>query len=250
MVSRTHVSDIVGVVEASIERPEPGMVLNVADDLPSTRYETLAYGCKLLGFPRQDPDPAEKYVNRRGGGNKRVDNERMRALLAASGRSLAFPDYRSGLKAVHEGDGRPFTAEEPTVEPASRQDGGRSVAPSFDAANANATTAAAAGGREEEGAVSAQLGALNAQVARLEAKLGRVLTILEERDTDSSGSGVAAVGAAADEDDKPAAGGGRVGGQSEEGVVGEASRRGETDLWEEGEALPDGVKHLAADADS
>ncbi|CAN0203433.1 unnamed protein product, partial [Ectocarpus sp. 13 AM-2016] len=39
MVSRTHVSDIVGVLEASIERPEPGMVLNVADDLPSTRYE-------------------------------------------------------------------------------------------------------------------------------------------------------------------------------------------------------------------
>ncbi|CAM9158300.1 unnamed protein product [Ectocarpus sp. 4 AP-2014] len=259
MVSRTHVSDIVGVVEASIERPEPGMVLNVADDLPSTRYEarrcfaferTLAYGCKLLGFPRQDPDPAEKYVNRRGGGNKRVDNERMRTLLAASGRSLAFPDYRSGLKAVHEGDGRPFTAEEPTVEPASGQDGGRSVAPSFDAAYADATTAAAAGGRQEEGDVSAQLGALNAQVARLEAKLSRVLTILEERDTSSSRGGVAAVGAAADEDGKPAADGGRVGGQSEEGVVGEASRKGETVLWDEGEALPDGVEHLAADADS
>ncbi|CAN0145041.1 unnamed protein product [Ectocarpus sp. 6 AP-2014] len=259
MVSRTHVSDIVGVVEASIERPAPGMVLNVADDLPSTRYEarrcfalerTLAYGCKLLGFPRQDPDPAEKYVNRRGGGNKRVDNERMRALLAASGRSLTFPDYRSGLKAVQEGDGRPFTAEEPTVEPASGQDGGRSEAPSFDPANANANTAAAAGGRQEEGDVSAQLGALNAQVSRLEAKLGRVLTILEERDTSSSGGVVAAVGAAADDDGKPASDGGCVGGQSEEGVVGEASSRGETVLWEEGEALPDGVKHLAADADS
>ncbi|CBJ29367.1 NAD-dependent epimerase/dehydratase [Ectocarpus siliculosus] len=229
MVSRTHVSDIVGVVEASIELPAPGMVLNVADDLPSTRYEA-----------------------RRGGGNKRVDNERMRALLAASGRSLTFPDYRSGLKAVHEGDGRPFTAEEPTVEPASGQHGGRSVAPSFDAANANATTAAAAGGRQEEGDVSAQLGALNAQVARLEAKLGRMLTILEERDTSSSGGGVvAAVGAAANEDGKPASDGGCVGGQSEEGVVGEASiSRGETVLWEEGEALPDGIKHLAGDADS
>lgn len=39
MVSRIHASDIVGVVEASIERPEPGVVINVADDLPSTRYE-------------------------------------------------------------------------------------------------------------------------------------------------------------------------------------------------------------------
>lgn len=39
MVSRIHAADIVSVVEASIERPEPGMVMNVADDLPSTRYE-------------------------------------------------------------------------------------------------------------------------------------------------------------------------------------------------------------------
>lgn len=41
MVSRIHVADIVGVVEASVERPEPGMVMNVADDLPSTRYEVI-----------------------------------------------------------------------------------------------------------------------------------------------------------------------------------------------------------------
>ncbi|CAM9919852.1 unnamed protein product [Ectocarpus fasciculatus] len=257
LVSRTHVSDIVGVVEASIERPEPGMVLNVADDLPSTRYEarrcfalelTLAYGCKLLGFPRQDPDPAEKYVNRRGGGNKRVDNERMRDLLAASGRSLVFPDYRSGLKAVHEGDGRPFTAEEPTVEPASGQDGGgASVAPSSEA---NATAAAAAaGGRQEERDLAAQLGALNAQVARLEAKLGRVLTILEERDNCSSD---VVAGATAGEDGTPAAAdGGVVGGQPEQDVVGAAaSSRGETAMREEGEVLPDGVKNLAADAES
>lgn len=34
--------------------------------------QTLAYGCKLLGFPRQDPDPAEKYVNRRCGQRVRL----------------------------------------------------------------------------------------------------------------------------------------------------------------------------------
>lgn len=28
-----------GVVEASVETSDPGMVVNVADDLPSTRYE-------------------------------------------------------------------------------------------------------------------------------------------------------------------------------------------------------------------
>ncbi|CAB1116337.1 unnamed protein product [Ectocarpus sp. CCAP 1310/34] len=236
MVSRTHVFDIVGVVEASIERPEPGMVLNVADDLPSTRYEAR----RCFAFERVGGDRLPGVFSHPKLTTSR--HPRTRGPLAS---------IRRGLKAVHEGDGRPFTAEEPTVEPASGQDGGRSVAPSFDAANANATTVTVASGRQEVGDVTAQLGALNAQVARLEAKLGRVLTILEERDTSSSGSGVAAVGAAADEDGKPAAGVGRVGGQPEEGVVGEAiSRRGETVLWEEGEALPDGVKHLAADADS
>ncbi|CAM9458440.1 unnamed protein product [Ascophyllum nodosum] len=118
MISRIHAADIVGVLEASIEQPDPGIVVNVADDLPSTRYETLAYGCKLMGFPRQDPDPTESYVNRRGGGNKRVDNTKMRALLEASGRSLVFPDYRAGLRALHEGDGRPF-AQESTKDSAS-----------------------------------------------------------------------------------------------------------------------------------
>lgn len=52
MVSRIHVADIVSVVEASIERPEPGMVMNVADDLPSTRYEvsvTSRLECVLTG---------------------------------------------------------------------------------------------------------------------------------------------------------------------------------------------------------
>lgn len=43
MVSRIHVADIVSVVESSIERPEPGMIMNVADDLPSTRYEVTAF---------------------------------------------------------------------------------------------------------------------------------------------------------------------------------------------------------------
>ena len=43
MVSRIHVADIVSVVESSIERPEPGMVVNVADDLPSTRYEVILF---------------------------------------------------------------------------------------------------------------------------------------------------------------------------------------------------------------
>ncbi|CAM9379724.1 unnamed protein product, partial [Discosporangium mesarthrocarpum] len=115
-VSRVHVHDIVNVLEASVEAPDPGTIINVADDLPSTRYETLAFGCKLLGYPRQDPDPEEKNINRRGGGNKRVDNGRMQALLARTGRTLTFADYRIGLSALYAGDGRPFSPATPGIE--------------------------------------------------------------------------------------------------------------------------------------
>lgn len=50
MVSRIHACDIVGVLEASIERPEPGVVINVADDLPSTRYEVVLMLHKMIDF--------------------------------------------------------------------------------------------------------------------------------------------------------------------------------------------------------
>lgn len=38
-ISRIHVSDISNVLKSSIALPAPGLVLNVADDYPSTRYE-------------------------------------------------------------------------------------------------------------------------------------------------------------------------------------------------------------------
>ena len=38
-ISRIHVSDISNVLMCSIALPAPGLVLNVADDYPSTRYE-------------------------------------------------------------------------------------------------------------------------------------------------------------------------------------------------------------------
>lgn len=47
MVSRIHAADIVSVVEASIDRPDPGMIMNVADDLPSTRYEVTIVASHL-----------------------------------------------------------------------------------------------------------------------------------------------------------------------------------------------------------
>lgn len=48
--------------------------------------------CVFTCFSSVSPSPHATIV--RGGGNKRVDNGKMRALLEASGRPLVFPDYR------------------------------------------------------------------------------------------------------------------------------------------------------------
>ncbi|CAM9092165.1 unnamed protein product [Chrysoparadoxa australica] len=129
-VSRIHVADIVRVLEASMMRPETGRVINVADSLPSTRYEVLAYAAKLLGHPRQDPDvgPEGRIPGgKRGGGNKRVDNTLMMDMLREAGSSLLYEDYRAGLSALHAGDKRPF--EGPPVSAFGGEGAGARVEP-------------------------------------------------------------------------------------------------------------------------
>jgi len=98
-ISRIHVDDICRVLSASMYRPNPGMLVNVADDLPSTRYDVLAFAARLLNFPLQPPSRMG-YQSR--GGSKRVDNAAVRALLAAQGLCLQYPDYRAGLTAISQ----------------------------------------------------------------------------------------------------------------------------------------------------
>ena len=97
-ISRIHVQDIVTVLKASMANPSPGLLINVADDLPSTRYEVLSFACRLLNYPIQKPD---KYVPEDGesvlgirGGSKRVDNSKMRNLLLRAGADLKYSDFR------------------------------------------------------------------------------------------------------------------------------------------------------------
>ena len=106
-ISRIHVSDIVQVLLASMENPSAGTVLNVADDLPSSRFDVLSYACRLLNVPVQSPDrviTSSGKVKGNRGGSKRVDNNKMRKLLERLGKDMIYPDYRSGLTAIYEGD--------------------------------------------------------------------------------------------------------------------------------------------------
>jgi nucleoside-diphosphate-sugar epimerase len=105
--ARIHVDDIVRVLLASIERPNPGAVYTVADDEPAAPADVTTYACALLGV---EPPP---WVSYEAAGlsdmaktfwqdNKRVDTTRLKREL---GVDLAYPTYREGLKAVLEAEG-------------------------------------------------------------------------------------------------------------------------------------------------
>jgi hypothetical protein len=111
-ISRIHISDIIQILIASMENPSAGTILNVADDLPSTRYDVLTYACRLINIPIQSPDrtfiSGTTKIKGNRGGSKRVDNTKMRKLLQRVGKDMIYPDYRSGLLSLYQGDPVPF----------------------------------------------------------------------------------------------------------------------------------------------
>jgi nucleoside-diphosphate-sugar epimerase len=100
--SRIHVEDIVGVLEASIARPDPGRIYNVADDAPAPPGDVVAFAAELAGRP---PPPETAFETATlspmarsfYGESKRVSNRRIKQEL---GYRLRFPTYREGLKAL------------------------------------------------------------------------------------------------------------------------------------------------------
>lgn len=99
---RIHVDDIARVLQASMAKPDPGAVYNVADDEPAPPQEVVAYAAELLGLPlppevpfdaaQLSPMAASFY-----GDNRRVRNDRIKTDL---GVTLDYPTYREGLKAL------------------------------------------------------------------------------------------------------------------------------------------------------
>lgn len=100
--SRIHVEDIASVLEASVAHPNPGRAYNLCDDDPAPPAEVTAYACELLN--REPPplipfaaaqlsDMARSFYR----DNKRVSNRRIKEEL---GVTLAYPDYKTGLRAL------------------------------------------------------------------------------------------------------------------------------------------------------
>jgi nucleoside-diphosphate-sugar epimerase len=105
---RVHVDDIVQVLRASIAKPNPGAIYNVADDEPAPPQDVIAFACELLGVtppPELPYDAAELSPMARSfyADNRRVCNARIKREL---GVSLRYPCYREGLRAILEQEGQ------------------------------------------------------------------------------------------------------------------------------------------------
>ena len=103
---RVHVDDIVQVLRASIARPDPGAIYNVADDEPAPPQDVIAFACALLGVAPPPEVPYEEaelspmarsfYLD-----NRRICNRRIKEEL---GVRLRYPSFREGLSAILEQD--------------------------------------------------------------------------------------------------------------------------------------------------
>ena len=103
--NRIHVDDIASVVRASMAKPSPGRIYNLADDLPAPSADVVTYACKLLSIDPPPEIPFDEAVlspmaREFWADNKRIDNSRIKAEL---GVKLAYPTYREGLNAILAG---------------------------------------------------------------------------------------------------------------------------------------------------
>lgn len=106
--SRIHVEDIAQVVAASIRQPRPGAIYNLCDDDPAPPQDVIAHAATLLGLPlppEVDFESADMTPMARSfyAESKRVRNDRIKTEL---GVKLLYPDYRTGLAALLEQEGR------------------------------------------------------------------------------------------------------------------------------------------------
>jgi nucleoside-diphosphate-sugar epimerase len=102
MFGRIHRDDIVQVLCASIARPNPGAIYNLADDEPAPPQDVVAYACALLGtapppeipYEEADLSPMARsfYAD-----NRRICNARIKEEL---GVILRYPTYREGLESL------------------------------------------------------------------------------------------------------------------------------------------------------
>jgi nucleoside-diphosphate-sugar epimerase len=103
--SRIHVDDIAGILMASMAKPNPGRVYNMADDEPCPPQDVVTYAAMLLGL---EPPPEIPFEDAKLNAmarsfyadSKRVSNARVKDEL---GYKFLYPNYKAGLTALLNG---------------------------------------------------------------------------------------------------------------------------------------------------
>jgi len=100
--SRIHVDDIVGILMASMDRPNPGQAYNVCDDEAAPPQDVVTFAAQLLHVePPEEVAFNPQDMTAMGlsffAESKRVSNSRVKSEL---GYVFKYPTYREGLKAL------------------------------------------------------------------------------------------------------------------------------------------------------
>jgi len=100
--NRIHVEDICRIIEAAMETPRRGRIINLADNKPAAQGDVVRHAAGLLGVEPPQPQSLEEanlspmarsfYVSRRKVASKVIGPE--------LGLDLLYPDYESGLAAI------------------------------------------------------------------------------------------------------------------------------------------------------
>lgn len=102
LFNRIHVDDAVAGLFASMDRPRPGGIYNLADDEPAAADVVMEWAAARMGLPNPPEvewtDPSVSETMRRFYLDcKRVSNARAKAEL---GWRLRYPTYREGLESL------------------------------------------------------------------------------------------------------------------------------------------------------
>ena len=97
--SRIHVGDIVKIIMASVNKPNPGSIYNVADDLPAPSHEVEQFAVQLLNrnplplvpFNQALLSPMAREFYK---ANRKVSNKKVKQEL---GIELDYHNYQQGL---------------------------------------------------------------------------------------------------------------------------------------------------------
>ena len=99
--SRVHAKDIAYAIQASIDKPTPGEIFNLTDDLPERNDLVADYAAKLMRIKLEKIDITDKRISQKAldfyKENKKVSNAKIKNILSWSPK---FKNYKIGISEI------------------------------------------------------------------------------------------------------------------------------------------------------